>query len=122
VVSRALASGRIVRPSICEDCGGTGKAIEAAHHDYAKPLEVRWLCRSCHSRWDRAQPKTKIDPVSLPSYHRLGNAKITRVDAEAIRAAYQPGVTTQREIGERYGITQSHVSQILRDWFWKEGC
>lgn len=37
--------------------GGIG-LIEAAHYDYSRPLDVRWLCRSCHRRWDHADPKT----------------------------------------------------------------
>jgi hypothetical protein len=31
--------------------------LEAAHHDYSRPLEVRWLCPPCHRAWDSAQPK-----------------------------------------------------------------
>ena len=55
-VARALKLGHLARPNACTECGHTGR-IEAAHYDYGSPLEVRWLCRSCHSRWDWAQPK-----------------------------------------------------------------
>lgn len=58
VVRRAIGKGVLVRPSVCEGCGATGRQITAAHHDYARPLDVRWLCRSCHSMWDSAEPKT----------------------------------------------------------------
>ena len=47
----AIQRGELVRPNVCEECG-TGAFTEAAHSDYSKPLEVRWLCRSCHRRWD----------------------------------------------------------------------
>lgn len=46
----ATRSGRMERPDSCEECFGTGK-IEAHHNDYALPLDVRWLCRSCHKAW-----------------------------------------------------------------------
>jgi hypothetical protein len=52
----AIKAGRIKRPDQCEQCGAGG-AIEGAHHDYTKPLDVRWLCRPCHRVWDKAIPK-----------------------------------------------------------------
>lgn len=44
-VSVALSRGRLARQP-CRDCGAT--PAEAHHKDYAKPLEVEWLCRPCH--------------------------------------------------------------------------
>lgn len=58
LVFRAIQRGDLVRPTTCEQCGKTGIMIEAAHYDYAEPLRVRWLCRGCHKRWDRLQPKS----------------------------------------------------------------
>ncbi len=55
-VARAIKSGVLHRPETCSECGRTGR-IEAAHQDYNAPLDIRWLCRSCHSKWDWAQPK-----------------------------------------------------------------
>ena len=49
--------GHIVRPSVCEECLSQDRKIEAAHHNYDEPLNVRWLCRSCHVKWDKAEPK-----------------------------------------------------------------
>ncbi len=44
-----IRNGGIVRPETCSACGNTG--VMAGHHeDYTKPLEVIWLCRSCHKR------------------------------------------------------------------------
>ena len=52
-----IQAGHVVRPSACEECGRMGRRIEAAHYDYDEPLRVRWLCRSCHARWDKREPK-----------------------------------------------------------------
>ena len=52
-----IQAGHVVRPPQCEECGCTDRPIEGAHRDYARPLDVRWLCRSCHVRWDKAEPK-----------------------------------------------------------------
>ena len=52
-VLRAIRTGALVRPDVCENCGhpsgGVG-LINAHHDDYSKPLSVRWLCGSCHKR------------------------------------------------------------------------
>ncbi len=50
-VGAAIKRGELVRPEICEECGRESY-IEAAHADYSRPLEVRWLCRRCHRKWD----------------------------------------------------------------------
>ena len=48
-VENALLKGRLIRSSSCDNCGSPCKPH--AHHDsYAKPLEVRWLCQSCHAK------------------------------------------------------------------------
>lgn len=51
-VHNAIRDKRLFRPSTCGRCGGPGP-IEASHNDYSKPLEVEWLCRSCHVKKDR---------------------------------------------------------------------
>jgi len=57
-VRRAIQDGLLKRPTTCTACGGLGP-IEAAHQDYSRPLDVRWLCRPCHRQWDAAVPKTR---------------------------------------------------------------
>lgn len=57
-VYEAVKKGTLVRPSTCSSCGRASDRIEAAHHDYTKPLNVRWLCVPCHRQWDSVEPKT----------------------------------------------------------------
>ena len=49
-VERAIKSGDIVALENCSECG-TKARLDGHHDDYAKPLNVRWLCRGCHQRW-----------------------------------------------------------------------
>ncbi len=47
-VMAAVRAGRLVRPAACA-CGSDLR-VEAHHEDYAKPLDVEWLCRRCHRK------------------------------------------------------------------------
>lgn len=49
-VSNALRAGRITRADSCESCGAVG-TLHGHHDDYARPLDVRWLCPACHHAW-----------------------------------------------------------------------
>ena len=59
---RALRRARIVHVHVCEQCGADHGDIHGHHDDYAKPLELRWLCRSCHIRLHiaRGEWKTRL--------------------------------------------------------------
>jgi hypothetical protein len=45
-VGNAVKTGALARTA-CERCGSS-ENVEGHHPDYSKPLEVEWLCRSCH--------------------------------------------------------------------------
>lgn len=50
-LSKALRSGRIHKPNTCQACGTEvvdSRRLHAHHEDYSKPLEVEWLCSTCH--------------------------------------------------------------------------
>jgi len=49
MVNNAIREGKLF-PEPCEVCGG-GRRTEAHHDDYAKPLNVRWLCAAHHKQW-----------------------------------------------------------------------
>lgn len=48
LLNSAVSAGAIQRPDRCEICGRADLRIEGHHDDYARPLEVRWLCSECH--------------------------------------------------------------------------
>ena len=45
----ALKCGRIKKPTICPECRKE-VPVQAHHEDYNKPLEISWLCESCHKQ------------------------------------------------------------------------
>ncbi|MEI7776699.1 MAG: hypothetical protein WCK17_18220 [Verrucomicrobiota bacterium] len=56
-VSRAIRSGKLIRPSVCSTCSKACKP--EAHHDsydQDKRLDVRWLCKQCHEAHHRKYP------------------------------------------------------------------
>jgi hypothetical protein len=53
----AVARGEVRKADRCERCGAldtpgyAGQSLlHGHHHDYGKPLDVEWLCISCHTR------------------------------------------------------------------------
>lgn len=48
-VRYAVLTGKLIRPNECSECGYICTP-QAHHEDYSKPLDVIWLCASCHKR------------------------------------------------------------------------
>ena len=58
ICNYALRSGRIIKPTACEECGASVK-LQAHHYDYALPFNVKWLCHKCHGKTRSSHPKTE---------------------------------------------------------------
>lgn len=52
IVARAIRSGKLIKPTVCSVCNQE-RRIEAHHEDYAKPLDVVWVCRVHHAEVHR---------------------------------------------------------------------
>jgi hypothetical protein len=57
-VANALRNGSLIRPFHCSSCLLECKP-QAHHEDYAKPLEVIWLCRPCHLAIAGREPRVR---------------------------------------------------------------
>lgn len=52
LVSNAIRDKKLERPNNCSSCQCL--CVPHAHHcDYSKPLDVMWLCQSCHTEWHK---------------------------------------------------------------------
>lgn len=51
IVGYHISKGNLVKEP-CEVCGVT-ENIHAHHNDYAKALNVRWLCAAHHAQWHK---------------------------------------------------------------------
>jgi hypothetical protein len=51
-VIRAIKANKLMQKP-CEVCGN--KEVVAHHEDYDKPLDVVWLCYSCHAKHHKAK-------------------------------------------------------------------
>lgn len=58
LISYQVRVGLIKKPSCCVDCGLEAR-LHGHHDDYAKPLEVRWLCPACHHQWHAKHGEAK---------------------------------------------------------------
>lgn len=67
-VKNALARADLVRRP-CEKCGDPKS--EGHHDDYAKPLEVRWLCRTHHDEHHAPERRAKrLERIRRIAEHR----------------------------------------------------
>lgn len=49
ILLKVVMDGKITKPLLCEECGREAR-LSGHHTDYAKPLEVIFLCSSCHKK------------------------------------------------------------------------
>lgn len=114
-LNNAIEKGHIVRPSICSRCGdepapdALGRSrIEGHHEDHSKPLEVEWLCDSCHK---------EITPSARGE--RSTFSKFKPKDVRQIRYLLQRGLGV-KEIGRLFHVTHKAIADVRdgKSWGW----
>lgn len=51
-IAYAVLIGELIKPDACQECHTVG-LVHGHHCDYNKPLDVMWLCPTCHGKWHR---------------------------------------------------------------------
>ena len=102
-VAKAVADGRLWRPSKCSKCRKKGK-IHGHHRDYTKPLDVVWLCPRCHGAEHKGTRKPR-EPLQIEAPRPVNH------------------LTTVRE---RFGLNIAEMADLIgvlpQDWSaWETG-
>lgn len=63
-ISRLIKSEKIKRKKTCEYCKEKSETV-AHHENYFKPLEIIWLCKSCHRKLHCEKEKIKRSEYKL---------------------------------------------------------
>lgn len=111
-LNNAVRSGIVDKPFRCEKCDGFDP--EAHHDDYAKPLEVKWLCKNCHeahhhNSTTNPQHTQPSQPITEAEAKAEEEAKNTRPAAKRDKPASTLAV--QDLVSE--GVSEQHA----QDWF-----
>ncbi len=113
-IRNEVRTGRMIVPDRCELCGTPDRKckngrryLEGHHHKgYEFPLEVQWVCPSCH---------TKQEDCRRRKGTRHGNHKLTDDVVRVIRVS---GLSV-RELSKLLGIANSRVASARRGDTWK---
>jgi RNA polymerase sigma factor (sigma-70 family) len=123
-VGRAIKSGKMLKQP-CETCG-TRRSPNAHHDDYLRPLDVRWLCASCHQRQHRLNivgaDRTPIglrinateqnDIVEIKDEFRFRLQSLAEEDRSIVVWRLAEGLTLQ-QIAYRLGVSRQAAEQRL---------
>ncbi len=127
-VAKAIRHGELVRPQTCSECkskSGRGAGTMQGHHDdYAKPLDVRWLCSSCHIKWHKHNTAKsselayrEADAVRTPLGRRLETLRIERQLSCSFlerHAGIAYGLVSKIESGRRPNPTLGTVAALAK--------
>ena len=130
-VRRALRAGRLQRPEQCQVCGdpasrgSDGRTLLQAHHDdYARPLDVKWCCPTCHRAQTplaavgpRSGAYTRPDRVRRGTAH--GRAKLTEDDVRRMRELAATSHLSAYQLGRLFNVNGKTALTCIRRQTWK---
>lgn len=115
LVASAIKSGMLVKPELCDQCNANDSRLHAHHADYSKPLDVVWLCNSCHSK---LHGMTECGTKNYASHESHGRAKLKESDVNEIRSMASDGIP-KRELARRFLVSEKLIRLICKGEIWK---
>lgn len=115
----------------CIQCDGLAETWAWQHGE--DPLDINSyepMCYACHNLYDRKEDTIKkMTAHAIGNKYRLGDisnrgenngqAKITAKDVLEMRAMYEQGIWTYKEIAEIYGLNSAYVGTIIKRKRWR---
>lgn len=116
-VFAAVKSGALKKQP-CERCGSV--TVEAHHPDYAKPLDVQWLCHRCHQRLHKEMRDATGVKRFAPWQSSTGRPYKTKLNPQSvteIRASI--GKQSLRSLAKRFGVSMPTILKVRDRRTWK---
>lgn len=107
--NKALRDGLLVRPRACEECGNKG-VVDGHHHDYAEPLSVEWLCRSCHH--SKHVPQIQLSNQTRPRCIACGRIVYRHLIQHGSVRQFLAGIAHKGQCARTAGVRQARANQI----------
>jgi len=119
VVTRAVRSGELKKPSCCELCKEAVR-VSAHHIDYGRPLSVLWLCDSCHGN-----VHTKKHPLN-PNNNKQTPNSVMWDEQDSIQIAFHIPVKNfiaLKKLSEEEGVPLSKLirQNVLKEFIIDDG-
>lgn len=107
-----IPKGMVVRHVVCDNppCCRVDHLALGTNADNSADMVRRG--RQNSPRGDRHG--LRLHPEAAPRGEHNGHAKLTDLQVEEIRRAYETGMRTQKQIAAEFGIGQSQVGRIVR--------
>lgn len=121
IVNEAIKSGKLKKPLKCSKCNHK-KDVQAHHEDYNKPLDIIWLCPTCHSALHKEkriksgfqykEPK----PYIKKGYNNKGKSKPYKKDDRYTQAIdLRKQGKSYQQISDITGISKSQIYKWLNN-------
>lgn len=95
-VRDAVKRGELIKPDACEACSEVvePRLLTGHHDDYARPMDVRWLCPCCHRAWHKEHGRGANFPGAEEETHVEGELL-----AQAVRGRHRARTQQDRPAG-----------------------